>query len=149
MLFPLRAALLYTATLPLGCNLRFFISVAESAKELADRMGMGPNTRRIKGVTVYDAVLMGRKPYMGLRVTHADRDETEAAIARALVQEPCLLLLDKPTSALDLHNQFEILTPLREAVCERGIAMVMTVHDLKTALEQLASIASAPTTCQQ
>jgi iron complex transport system ATP-binding protein len=131
-----------------------------SPPRMAMRVGYVSQRTETARLTVYDAVLMGRKPHMGLRVALDDRDKTEAAIARlgleplalrhidelsggelqkvaiarALVQEPRLLLLDEPTSALDLRNQFEILTLLREAVRERGMATVMTMHDLNTAL---------------
>ena len=56
------------------------------------------------------------------------------AIARALVQEPRILLLDEPTSSLDLKNQVDILTTIVGIVREHGIAAVMTMHDLNQAL---------------
>jgi len=58
----------------------------------------------------------------------------KVAIGRALVQEPKLLLLDEPTSNLDLRNQLEILRLLRQAIQEHGLAAVMTMHDLNMAL---------------
>ncbi len=56
------------------------------------------------------------------------------AIIRALVQEPKVLLLDEPTSNLDLKNQVEILTVIARVVREHDIAAVMTMHDLNQAL---------------
>ena len=56
------------------------------------------------------------------------------AIARALVQEPRLMLLDEPTSSLDLKNQVEILGIIRRVVTGHQVAAVMTMHDLNTAL---------------
>ncbi len=111
-------------------------------------------------LTVFDAVLMGRKPHIRWRVGEHDLRIVDAAlkrlrleklclrsidqlsggelqkvsVARALVQEPKLLLLDEPTSSLDLRNQLEILTMLRHVVEEHGIAGIMTMHDLNTAL---------------
>jgi len=58
----------------------------------------------------------------------------KVVIARSLVQEPRLLLLDEPTSSLDLQNQLVILSIIRTIVSERRIAAVMTMHDLNSAL---------------
>ncbi len=57
-------------------------------------------------------------------------DET----ARALVQQTDLLLLDEPTSSLDLKNQTDILGLIRHIVKGHHIAAIMTMHDLNTAL---------------
>jgi len=58
----------------------------------------------------------------------------KVAIARALVQEPKLLLFDEPTSNLDLKNQVEILSLIRQVVRQHEVAAVMTMHDLNKAL---------------
>ena len=58
----------------------------------------------------------------------------KVAIARALVQEPKILLLDEPTSNLDMKNQVEILTTIRDIVRDHKIAAIMTMHDLNQAL---------------
>jgi iron complex transport system ATP-binding protein len=55
-------------------------------------------------------------------------------IARALVQDPDVLLLDEPTSSLDLKNQQKILNLVRQVVSEHAVAAVMTMHSLNTAL---------------
>ncbi len=128
--------------------------------EIAVRIGyvaQGPETCRL---TVFDAVLMGRKPHIRWRTTSRDLEIVEAVlghlqltekslrfldqlsggelqkvcIARALVQEPRLLLLDEPTSALDLKNQVDIMRLLRKVVDEHQIGAVMTMHDLNKAM---------------
>jgi iron complex transport system ATP-binding protein len=111
-------------------------------------------------LTVFDAVLMGRTPHIRWRMNKEDLNKTDAVLrslglsglsmryvdslsggelqkvclARALVQEPSLLLLDEPTSALDLKNQVEIMGLIRRVVDGHCIAAVMTMHDLNMAL---------------
>ena len=111
-------------------------------------------------LTVYDTVLLGRKPYMKWNFTDQDRLLVDAALrqldleplalryadqlsggeqqkimlARALVQQPRVLLLDEPTSNLDLRNQYEVLELVTQVCRERGIAAVVVIHDLNLAL---------------
>jgi iron complex transport system ATP-binding protein len=56
------------------------------------------------------------------------------AIARALVQEPRVLLLDEPTSSLDPRNQIGILTLTQQVAREHAVAAPMTMHDLNLAV---------------
>ncbi len=129
--------------------------------EMARRMGYvaqrdGAGAR----LTVFDAVLMGRRPHIGwgagtgdlkvveevisalnlgdLALRHLDElsggELQKVMIARALAQEPGFLLLDEPTSNLDLGNQLEVMETLRRAVAERGIAALMAIHDVNLAL---------------
>ena len=55
-----------------------------------------------------------------------------ALIARALAQEPELILLDEPTSALDLHHQISVLNNI-ELLKENGVTVISTMHDLTLA----------------
>jgi iron complex transport system ATP-binding protein len=55
-------------------------------------------------------------------------------LAQALVREPRVLLLDEPTSALDLQRQVEVLDLLHRLTRQRGLCVVLAIHDLNQAL---------------
>lgn len=128
--------------------------------EIAKRLGYVAQRSEAGRMTAFDAVLLGRIPHLGWRARESDLAKVGAAlsqlgierlalrfinelsggelqkvcIARALAQEPRLLLLDEPTSSLDLKNQVGILDAIRGIVTERRMAAVMTMHDLNLAL---------------
>lgn len=128
--------------------------------EIAKLLGYVPQRIETASLTVFDAILMGRKPYLKWKVRDHDLKIVDAAIkrlslenlalrsldhlsggelqkvsiARALVQEPEVLLLDEPTSSLDLKNQLDILRMVRKVVTGHNVSAVMTMHDLNTAL---------------
>lgn len=108
---------------------------------------------------VFDVVLMGRRPYAnwirwGVRASDRQRvfsilerlgldeicfrnyselsggQQQKVLIARALVQEPRLLIMDEPTSNLDLRHQQDILTLLKKTASETGISVLLSAHDL-------------------
>ncbi|MDN5331352.1 MAG: iron complex transport system ATP-binding protein [Tepidanaerobacteraceae bacterium] len=128
--------------------------------EIARRAGYVAQKQDGMRCTVFDAVLLGRRPYFSLRATQRDLKVVEnvlrllgleeysfryidelsggelqkVVIARALAQEPRVLLLDEPTSSLDLKNQYEVLQIIKDAVKEQNIAAVVVMHDLNLAL---------------
>jgi iron complex transport system ATP-binding protein len=131
-----------------------------SQNEIAKLLGYVPQRLEAARLTVFDSILMGRKPYIRWRVSekdirmvdavirrlslcdlslrHIDRlsggELQKVAIARALVQEPGVLLFDEPTSSLDLKNQLDILRTIRNVVKKHRVSAVMTMHDLNTAM---------------
>ena len=60
-------------------------------------------------------------------------ERQRAIIARALVQEPQILLLDEPTAFLDLHHQLDIARIIRRLNRERGLTVILVSHDLNLA----------------
>jgi len=60
-------------------------------------------------------------------------ERQRAVIARALVQEPQILLLDEPTAFLDLHHQLDIARIIKRLNRDRGLTVVLVSHDLNLA----------------
>ena len=111
-------------------------------------------------LTVYDMVMLGRKPYIKWGVSREDEElvasllqqmglgdmavrfvdelsggeQQKVMLARALAQQPRVLLLDEPTSNLDLRNQYEVLELVKQVSREHDIAVVIVIHDLNLAL---------------
>lgn len=128
--------------------------------EIAQKIGYVPQNSETGYITVFDAVLLGRKPYIKWDVSRRDIELTEkvlkvmgledyslryinelsggelqkVVIARALVQEPQILLLDEPTSDLDLKNQLEVMKIIKDVSSTQKIASVVVMHDINLAL---------------
>ncbi len=127
--------------------------------DIARRMGYVPQRCEPARLTAFDAILLGRMPHIKWNISPEDVMLVEATIkklhledmalryidelsggelqkvgiARAIAQNPKLLLLDEPTSSLDLKNQLEILNIIRDVVRKEHVSAVMTMHDLNLA----------------
>lgn len=78
---------------------------------------------------------VGMERFAGRPFTHLSGGERQLAlVARALAQESPVLLLDEPTSHLDLRNQLAVLERVRAIVPERNLTVLMTLHDPNLAL---------------
>ncbi len=132
------------------------------AKRLASKMAVVLTDRvRPELTTCFDIVAAGRYPYTGCfglltrrdreivgealaRVNAADiadRDFTDLSdgqrqrvlLARAIAQEPEIVVLDEPTSYLDIRHKIELLEILRSMAKERGVTILMSLHEIDLA----------------
>jgi len=129
-------------------------------KELAKIMGYVPQSSVSSfPFTVFDVVLMGRRPYIHWSLSERDKEvvakileflcidhlamrhfdelsggeQQKVIIARALAQQPQILLVDEPTSSLDIRHQLEILCILRSLTQTKKRSVILSMHDLNLA----------------
>jgi iron complex transport system ATP-binding protein len=130
-----------------------------SPAKRARLMAVVPQARQMGGAyTVRQAVMMGRTAYMGWLGSESKSDEAvvelalqqanledlaerqianlsggeqqRVLLARALAQSTPVLMLDEPTNHLDLRQQIELLRLIRRLAHEKGLAVLMAMHDL-------------------
>lgn len=131
-----------------------------SLKDLAKKVGYVPySANDTFPLSVVDTVLMGRHPHATYKSLDKDLDivydtlrlldiedlalrnfnelsagqHQKVMLARGLVQEPEILLLDEPTSNLDIKHQMEVTRILRDLSQEKNILIIMISHDLNIA----------------
>jgi iron complex transport system ATP-binding protein len=114
--------------IPIGMSVSEYVMLGRSKRD-----GWGNESNKSRNLVADILQVTGLFGMQGQFVSQLSGGEMQRAlIARALVQEPTLILLDEPTSALDLHHQIAVLNNI-ELLKETGVTIISTMHDITLA----------------
>ena len=131
-----------------------------SRRERARRIAYVPQHIHFGDLSVFDSVLMGRVAYFGMKAGQEDYaaveklledmgltafaarsaeelsggEKQKIAIARAMAQEPKLMVFDEPTGNLDMANEQLIMQEAKKLARTKNISILSSLHDLNQAL---------------
>ena len=133
-----KLAVVLTEQMSLG-----FLTVFEIAA-----MGRYPHTNHFGKLSASDVIIIGE----ALSAVDAyelrdrffselsDGEKQKVMIARALVQEPQLIVLDEPTSHLDIRHKVEVIKILQRLCEEKGITVILSLHDIDLAIKACQTV---------
>ncbi|MBE6135033.1 MAG: ABC transporter ATP-binding protein [Erysipelotrichaceae bacterium] len=130
------------------------------SRERARKVAYLPQSIEFTPLSVYETITLGRLPYFGLMPGKRDKEEVDrvieelglgelrnrnvtelsggekqkVAIARAIAQDPSILVFDEPSANLDIKNELTLFSAIKHLAKEKGISVLLSIHDINAAL---------------
>lgn len=130
------------------------------SRERARKVAYLPQSIEFTPLSAYETIMLGRLPYFGLIPGKKDKEEVDrvieelglgelrnrnvtelsggekqkVAIARAIAQDPSILVFDEPSANLDIKNELTLFSAIKHLAKEKGISVLLSIHDINAAL---------------